>query len=186
MNSLRLWFVIVALAMGALLVACGGDGDGGDGGDGGDTGEPTATVPAGDGEEPQDGDTGEDNGGGAVEPGEGEAFADVPLPEGADEISTLTMSGGEAFIPPGGDIDAERIGEVTMTIYQVDGSPADVLAFYKDRQGDWEETFSLSTDEGGLLVWTAEGGNRVVWISTGEGDEPGTTSLSIWEGSVQE
>ncbi len=52
-SSLRLWLLVAALLAGALAVACGGNGDDGDDGD---SGEPAPTVPAGDGEEPQDAD----------------------------------------------------------------------------------------------------------------------------------
>ena len=141
-------------------------------------------MPAGDGEEPQDGDTGGGDGGGAVEPGEGEAFADVPLPEGADEISTASFSGSEAagLIPPGADVDVEQYTEVVYKVYEVEGSPEDVINFYKDRRGDWDEAFAFSSEEGGLIVWTRDDGARTVWIATsGAIDGTGATDLLIWE-----
>lgn len=177
MTVLRLWLIIGAILAGALFVACGGDDDGDDTGDGE---EPTATTSVE--EEPTEEATVEE-GGGDVEPGADEAFANVPLPEGASEDFTATYSGSEAsgLIPPGADVDVGEYNEVTFKSYTVDGAAEDVLNFYKDRQGDWEEAYSFSSADVGVLVWTRDGGARAVWISVGEAD--GSTQLAIWEAS---
>lgn len=188
-SLLRLWLVVVALLAGALLAACDGNGDNGDDGD-----QPTATMPVEDGEADEDQPTatmpaedGEADQDGGVAAG-GDAFEDVPLPAGAKETQTLTMSGSELpfLIPPGADVDAEALGDVTMIVYEVEGSPGDVIAFYKDHRDGWEEVFGASTDEAGVLIWTRDGGDRAVWIVTSEGSEAGTTELSLVEGRLQQ
>lgn len=191
--TLKGFAVLLMISLLALLaaMACGGDGDGdqtsqadetpeagetpeADGGDGGDDGD-------GNGGDGADGD----DGGGDVG-ADGEAFGDVPLPDGADETSSLTVSGSSLpfVVPPGTDVDAEAFGDMTMKTYDVSGSAGDVIDFYKDRRGDWDEVIAVSADDGGLLLWTRDDGERVVWISVGEGIDPGTTSLVIIVGQL--
>ncbi len=164
------------LALGLFVAAC-DDG-------GGDTTD-TPTVEA----------TSEDGGGGATdtpeateeEDGNGSAAADLPLPDGADEQSSLTASGTSLpfFVPSDAGVDASTYGEVTVKTYTVDGSPGDIIDFYKENQGDWEEAFAITTSEGGTLVWTREDARQAAWIIATEGDDAGTTSLTVANGRAK-
>ncbi len=151
-GSWRWLLVVAALLIGAFAFACGDDGNG-------------------DGDGDADGDAG------------GDAFEDVPLPEGAKEGETLTFTGLEidAFVPFDTGVDSETLGEITAKNYEVDGSPGDVLEFYEDNRGDWNEAFGFTADEGGILVWT-KGDDQVLWILTSEGADSGTTELVVMFG----
>jgi hypothetical protein len=183
--TLKGFAVLLAISLLALLaaMACGDDGDGDQTPQADETPEAAETPEAdgGDGGDDGDGADGDDGDGDG-----GDAFGDVPLPDGADETSSLTISGSSLpfVVPPGTDVDAEAFGDVTMKTYEVSGSAGDVIDFYKDRRGDWDEVFAASADEGGLLIWTRDDGERVVWISVGEGIDAGNTSLVIILGQV--
>jgi len=110
-----------------------------------------------------------------------EAFEDVPLPEGAEELPPSRWTGMEVFrmfcavhLPPG-RLDVEAYTHATFKVYKVDALPDDVLEFYKNRRGSWEDVFP----GGNVLFWTRDGGARVVVISPAEGD--GTALLQIVE-----
>lgn len=176
----------VALLFALLAAACDGDGDEGETPQAGDTPAAAETPPANGGDEtPEVGETPEADGDEDVEAG-GEAFEDIPLPDGADEVESVTISGSTLpfFVPAEAGVDAESFGELTMKEYEVDASPADVMEFYQDSRGDWDEAFSVATDEGGLLIWTKGDGDRAVWISAGEGSDAGTTALVILYGET--
>ena len=183
-NLWRLLLVVGVLALGAFVVACDDDGDGG-----GD--DPTATAEEttedGDAEAtdtPEDGEedpTEEDGDGGSS------GSSDVPLPDGAEEESSLTYSGSQLPfpIPSESGVDASTYGEVTVKTYTVDGSPEDIVDFYKGNQGDWEEVYGVTTSEGGLLLWTMDDGQQAAWIVTAPGSDDGTTSLTVASGHVE-
>ena len=188
---LRMAVLLLAIALFAGLAACSssdkkdktpeaGDtpaaeqspADGGDNGDGDDV-------------TPADSGDGGDDGGDGVDAG-GDAFDDVPLPDGADELSELTISGSQfpLFVPTEAGVDAEAFGDVTVREYSVDSSAEDVINFFKDNQGDWDEAYALTSSDGGLVIWASDDGKRAVWISAGEGSGgSGTASLVIYYGA---
>ncbi|MEX1254709.1 MAG: hypothetical protein WEE64_10245, partial [Dehalococcoidia bacterium] len=145
--------------------------------DGGD-GDADATDTLEDGEEDP---TEEDGDGGSS------GSSDVPLPDGANEESSLTYSGSQLPfpIPSESGVDASTFGELTVKTYTVDGSPEDIVDFYKDNQGDWEEAYGVTTSEGGLLLWTMDDGQQAAWIVTAPGSEDGTTSLTVASGHAE-
>jgi hypothetical protein len=145
-----------------------------DGGDGGDGETPT----------PDGGDDGGDGGG--VGAG-GDAFDDVPLPDGAEEVNEVTVSGQQFpfFVPTESGVDTEAFGEWTMKEYDVDASVGDVVDFYKDNRGSWDEAYAVTSSDAGLIVWASDDGNRAAWVSFGEGGSAGTTALVIIYGERQ-
>ena len=197
-SSFRIWLVMAALAAGLLVAACGGDDDKGDDGDGNGA---AATVPAddeGDGATATDDGGGEDGGGDATaEPdGEGDggvssggdAFEGVPVPEGADEQSSGTLSGSEIpFLDPSGEMDPEAYGTIELKVYSVDSSPADVLDFYRDELSDWEEVFvfggGTGDEEGGFGIWTRDDGAQAMWVATSA--SAGGTDLTLMVGTQE-
>jgi hypothetical protein len=182
--------LLMAIALFAVFAACGGSDkkdktpeagdtpaaeqsptDGGDGGDDGDEVTPDDGADGGDG----------------VGAG-GDAFSDVPLPDGADEVSEVTISGQQFpfFVPTESGVDSEAFGEWTMKEYDVDASVGDVVDFYKDNQGDWDEAYAITSSDGGLIVWASDDSQRAVWLSIGEGSGgAGTTSLVVIYGEQQ-
>jgi hypothetical protein len=190
---LRMAVVVLAIALFALFAACSSSDDKGktpeagdtpaseqsptDGGDGGDGGDDVTPTDSGDGD-------GGDGGGGSG----GDAFSDVPLPEGAEEQSEITISGSQfpLFVPTEAGVDAEAFGDVTVRDYTVGSSPGDVVDFYKDNQGDWDEAYAITSSDGGLIIWASDDGKRAVWISAGEGTGGSdTASLVIYYGETQ-
>lgn len=109
-----------------------------------------------------------------------------PLPSGADEVQRLSMSGTQIPIfSPDDSIDRDRFTDITFIAYEVDMSAEDLVAFYEDNQGSWDESFSLSSSEGAFFVWTQDDGSRAVWVAISERaeDEP---NLLIYQGSASE
>jgi len=187
-NSMRIWLVVAALLAALLMAACGGgDGDNGDA----DGDEPTATVPAGDEDtdegdatatEEVEGDEGGDGNGG------GEAFGDIPIPSGADETGSGSFTSSDIpFFVPGDEVDPEAFSNIEYREYETDASPEEVMDFYRDELGDWDEVFVFSggdaEDEGGFGVWTRDGGRAVVWIGVSTLD--GATDLIVIVGAQE-
>lgn len=171
-----------------LAAACSSGGGDGDTPQAGETAVADAETPSdgetpSDAETPSDGETPTGGGGGSG----GDAFDDVPLPDGADETSNITISGSQFpfFVPTDAGVDADAFGDITMKEYDVDSSPGDVVDFYKDNRGGWDDAFTITTDEGGLLIWTKNDGASAVWISVSEGSDAGTATLAIIQGLTQ-
>jgi hypothetical protein len=181
-NLWRLWLVVGVLALGAFAVACDDDGDGG----GDATATEEATTEDGDNGDADATDTPED-GSDATDDSGSSGSADVPLPDGAAEESSFTYSGSQLpfAVPSESGVDASTFGEVTVKSYTVDGTPEDIVNFYKDNQGDWEEAYALTTSDGGLLLWTMEDGQQAAWIVTAAGSDEGTTSLTVATGHAE-
>lgn len=182
-NLWRLWLVVGVLALGAFVVACD---DGGDGGDATATEEATTEATSDDGGGADATDTPEDSSNPTDDSG-GSGSSDVPLPDGANEESSFTYSGSQLPfpVPSESGVDASTYGEVTVKTYTVDGTPEDIVNFYKDNQGDWEEVYGVTTADGGLLLWTMEDGQQAAWIVTAAGSDEGTTSLTVATGHAE-
>jgi len=114
-----------------------------------------------------------------------EAFPGVPLPEGARELGTGTISAAQAPVPVGSDINTRELSDVTIKVLEVNTSPADVIQFYEDHRDGWEKEASEAVENGMFLIWSRDGGQRVIWIFANSGTTAGTTELGIWEAHVQ-
>ena len=182
MPKLSLWLAVVAVVAGAALLACGDDekktDDGGNG--------PTATQSTDGGDQtPVDGgntpdDSGNGNGGGGT-------FGDIPVPDGADEVDSGTLSGAQIpFIDPSGSVDASTFGDIAYKTYETSDSAESVIQFYSDELSDWDEAykFSGSTGDGsgGFGIWTKDDGQTALWV--GASEDGGTTTVSVIVGSA--
>jgi hypothetical protein len=179
-GSWRWWLVVPVVAAAFLVFACGGGDE-----------EPSDTGPADGGAatEQMDGES-EDaamdeepsDGGMEMEAG-GEAFSDVPLPEGASVVSSGEWSGSIPGAVPGMGAELEDYTSLEFRQIETDASPEDVINFYSDQLSDWDELFVFSGgaegDEGGVGVWTHD--DVAVWISAATSD--GTTDAVIIRGS---
>lgn len=187
MTRWRIWLAILALAGGALLMACSDskDDDDGNGGDG-----PTATESADEGDETPD-DSG--NGDGANTPddsgnGNGDgAFDDIPVPDGADEVDSGTYSGAQVpIIDPSGSVDASTFGDVQYRTYETSDSGESVINFYSDQLSGWDEKYKLSggsgEGSGAFGIWTKDDGRTALWVGASEID--GNTTVVVILGSA--
>lgn len=193
--SWRWWVVVPVILGGMLLAACGGDGDDEEASDTGPSEDGVvATEQADEGmmdEEPSDDDmmdeeSMDDGDGGDMGAG-GDAFEDVPVPSGADEVSSGEWSGSIPGAVPGIGADPETFTSVEFKEYEVDASPSDVINFYRDNLSGWNEEMALSTgsgdEEGGFGVWTRDDGQKALWITAGTSD--GATDLIVLVGATE-
>jgi hypothetical protein len=174
------WLLVIPVVMvGMLLAACGGDGE-----------EPSPSGPADEGvatlEPAEDGVVEEEptaEGGGAEV--SGAAFEDVPVPSGANETGSGKWSGSIPGLVPGVGAEPGDFTSVEYKQFEVDGSPSDVISFYRDNMGGWNEEFAYTGgetgDEGGIGIWTRDDGRVAVWITAGSSD--GATEVIIVRGS---
>ena len=190
---LRMAVLLMAMALFAAFAACSSSDKDDKTPEVGDTPAAEQSPADGDGDNGDGSDVTPDDGGDGGDGGDGvgaggDAFDDVPLPDGADQQSEVTISGQQfpLFVPTEAGVDAEAFGDVTVTDYAVDASPEDVIDFYKDNRGDWDEAYAITSSDGGLIIWASDDGKRAVWISAGEGSGgSGTTSLVIYYGAQQ-
>ncbi len=183
-SSWRWWLVIAALLGAMMLAACGGDDEGTNGN--GPTDEGVATTQPADGAvEDGNGEEDGDGGNGGVDAG-GDAFDDVPVPGGADETGSGQWSGSIPGLIPGQGPDVGEYESIEFKEYEVDDSPSDVIDFYQDEMGGWEEIMVISggadDEEGGFGMWMRNDGDE--FISVGVSASDGGTDLVIIRGST--
>jgi hypothetical protein len=187
---MRLLLIMLTMVAGVgLAIACGGDDDGG-----GDKDTPTAEATSGDeattaatdeatsaGDEATSEAT--SDGGGSS----GSSFEDIPVPDGA----TQTFSGefGEGAVPiPAGDLDSSAYGNLKYATYTLDQSADDVLQFYKDELGDWEELGTFSGGAAGAIgaygAWSKDNQDVVLWIGVSDNGQGGS-ELAVYYGEKQ-
>ncbi len=175
-SSWRWLLAVVVLLVGAVAFACDGGDDNGD--ENGDQPTEEATVEDGDDatEEPTPEDGDDADGGGDSD----EVFEDVPIPDGAELTDSGSWSGTIPFAV-GADVDVETFTTVEFRVYEVDGSASDIIEFYRDNMGGWDEVMvfsgGLTDEEGGFGVWTRDDGNTAAWIAAAETD--GVTELTV-------
>jgi hypothetical protein len=179
-SYLRFFLIAAAVAATIAFAACSDSGNDDDGGDGN---QPVATEDTSDGSSDDENVPTEDSDDGSS----GSSSGDIPVPDGASEQGSGTYSGSQIpFVVPNADFDADAYGEVEWTLYELDDSPSDVIEFYRDEFGDWDEVFSgfagSDGEEGGYGVWTSDDGNTAVWL--GVSASGGSTQLTLVVGRV--
>ena len=126
----------------------------------------------------------------ARQPRAGEAFADVPLPPGAQEVAGVAqlfqMFG--AGMLAGGGLDPSAFTSVTGKTYTVNSTPRQVFDFYTANMSGWtneSQAFQAQTGEqGGVGFWSRDGRNRIAWIVVSDRAAEGfpqSSQLLVWE-----
>jgi hypothetical protein len=170
--------VVLALVLGAGMVACGGGGDKSNE----ESGQPTAEQQQdnGDNSNQEEAATPEEKSSDNKASG---SFADVPLYPGVDEITTGEFSGSDAGIPGiSGDLNPEDYSSVEYGLYETSDDPEDVYNWYKDNMDGWDEQGSFSGgsdgDYGAYAIWSKDDGKTAAWITISMSDD--LTNLGIW------
>lgn len=173
---MRRTFVPIILLIGSLLTtlasACGGDG----GSTPAATDTPAAQAPT----QPTVGGTPVEDPTAAAA-----AFEGVPLPEGVTLTEALTVPGADLplIAPSDTGIEPDQFATLTMRSYDVALPLQELLQFYQANRGDWDESFADSTEVSAMLIWTRDGGNRILWVILG--DDAPDSSLTLVAGVKQ-
>ncbi len=126
---------------------------------------------------------------GAGQAGAGQAFADVPLPSGAQEVGGAAQFNQMlAGMLAGGGLDPNSFTSVSGKVYTVNTPPRQVFDFFAASMRGWtSEAQSFQTpgfEQGGVGFWSRDGGNRIVWIVVADRSAEGlpqSSQLLVWE-----
>lgn len=126
---------------------------------------------------------------GAGQAGASQAFADVPLPSGAQEVAGASQFNQMlAGMLAGGGLDPNSFTSISGKVYTVNSPPRQVFDFFAANMRGWTneaQSFqSPGLEQGGVGFWSRDGRNRIVWIVVTDRSAEGlpqSSQLLVWE-----
>lgn len=101
-------------------------------------------------------------------PSQGACFADMPIYPGAERDQEREADVDDLI----DQLGALGQGSGETRVYATADSPADVVAFYRERMSEqgWEKTLDRVSGESGIVTWEKEGVSAQLFVGTDQGE----------------